>query len=163
MSVIGVLQAQDHPFYIYGEVWDMDTKQILVNSKIKAVDLEDTALVLFARIDGKGRYDLELPFDRTYKVEFHAPGYLTKHVVVDLNGVDEKRRNGDHGMNIQAALFRPLENIDYSVIEMKPYGICRLNKKGRSFEWDEEYTQEIALDLQAVLDQHTARRKEIGQ
>ncbi|MDQ3100061.1 MAG: hypothetical protein M3R08_01630 [Bacteroidota bacterium] len=154
--------AQDHPFYVYGEIWDLDTKQILINCTVLAVNVDDTTTVLKGRIDGKGRYELELPFDQSYKVQFIAPGYVTKHVLMDLNGVTVDRRNGDLGMNIQAALFKPLENIDYTLITSKPYGICRLNKKGKSFEWDEEYTTANSGGLQAVMDLHTQRSKEIG-
>lgn len=151
--------AQDHPFYVYGESWDLDTKQILINYSITATDQDDTTNVLRGRVDGKGRYDLELPFDRTYKVEFQAPGYVTKHVLIDLNGVAADKRNGDLGMNIQVALFRPIENIDYSLIGSQPYGICRINKKGRSIEWDEEYTKSHAVAFQAVMDKHMELRK----
>src|SRR5687768_3071637 len=162
LPVATCLVAQDHPYYVYGEIWDMDTKHILVNASVKAVNMGDTNIVLKGRIDDKGRYDLDLPFDHVYRVEFSAPGYVSKHVMMDLNGLDPKRRSGDLGMNIQAALFKPLENIDYSLITNKPYGMCRLNAKGRSFEWDDEYTQANTLAVQPILDLHTARWKEFG-
>lgn len=157
----GLLAAQEHPYYVYGEVWDMDTKHILVNASIRAVNAADTNIVLNGRIDGKGRYDLELPFDHVYQVEFSAPGYVTKHILMDLKGLDPKRRNGDLGMNVQAALFKPFENIDYSPISSKPYAVCRLNAKGKDFEWDDEYSFLNTQEVQPILDQHSERWKAI--
>ncbi len=155
--------AQEHPYYVYGEVWDMDTKHILVNASIKAVNESDTNIVLKGRIDGKGRYDLELPFDHVYRVEFSAPGYVTKHILMDLNGLEPKRRNGDLGMNVQAALFKPFENIDYSPISSKPYAVCRLNAKGRDFEWDDEYSFLNSQEVKPILEEHGERWKAIQQ
>ncbi len=157
-----MVSAQDHPFYVYGEVWDLDTRNILLNTTITATNVEDTTHVIEARIDSKGRYDLELPFDHTFKVEFKAPGYLSKHVLMELQGVDPKHRNGDHGMNVQAALIKPMGSVDYDPLTKKAFAICRLNKKGKSFVWDDEYNALNAEAFQAVLESHGKRRQELG-
>ena len=158
LSVL-VVPAQDHPFYMYGEIWDMDTRYILVNSSVKATNINDTAIVIWGRVDDKGRFDLELPFDHSFKVEFNAPGYISKHALVDLNGVAPNRRQGDHGMNVQAALIKPLADVDYSPFAEHAFGSCQLNSKGRSFEWDKEYSARSQAEFQPTLDQHNERRK----
>jgi hypothetical protein len=158
ICIAGMAAAQEHPFYMYGEIWDMDTRHILVNTSVKATDMDDSTRVLWGRVDGKGRFDLELPFDHVYKVEFMNPGYVSKFVLVDLNGVAPNKRRGDHGMNVQPSLMRPVPGLDYTPFAIHPFGFCRLNQKGRSFEWDKDHSPEGMAELQMVLDLHTGKR-----
>jgi hypothetical protein len=155
-------RTQGHPFYLYGEVWDLDTRILVHNAVVKAVDLEDSTKVFLGMVD-KGRYDLQLPFDRSYRVEFTGPGYIRKHVLVDLHGVEEKKRKGDHGLNMEASLMRPVAGVDYALFAQRPYSVCRLNGKGRKFELDAAYTAEHAAAFKEVLDRHAEGMKLQGQ
>ena len=147
-------QVTEQPFYLYGEVWDMDSKALLRNVLIRVVDATDTTKVIEGHSDDKGRYELGLPFDREFNVCYVHNGYLTKYISLDLHGVESNRRNGDHGMNAGIAMIRPQPQIDYTVITGRPSGICKLNGKGRKFMWDEAYSASLAKDLEATLTMH---------
>ncbi len=49
-----ILAAQNEPFYVYGELWDLDEKMILPHGSVVAVDMEDTTFVFKGLIDDKG-------------------------------------------------------------------------------------------------------------
>ncbi len=154
--------GQGHPFYVYGEIWDMDSSVPLPGATVKAIDLADTTQVIQALIDDKGRYELALPFDRSFRVEYGAPGYIGRHVVLELHGVEERRRKGDHGIDIQAPLIRPMDAVDYSIFNERPYAICRVDHKGKTFRWDEAYTLGNVKDFMSVVDKHQEARKKAG-
>ncbi len=161
LSVLS-LQAQEVPFVVFGEFWDRDSEILLPGGQVRAVDENDSTLVITTKADGKGRYLLELPFDHVFIVQYSAPGYIGRSFRFDLNGVPQKKRNGDHGIDVQAPLIRPIEGVDYSVYSEVPFGHCRLNAKGRRFEWDQEHAAANEELFRSVIEQHDSRRKELG-
>jgi hypothetical protein len=160
LSTAAFAQVTEQPFYLYGEVWDLDSKALLRNVLIRVVDVSDTTRVLEGRTDDKGRYEMGLPFDRVYTVHYIYGGYLNKFVSLDLNGVDVARRNGDHGMNVGVAMIKPLPAIDYSTITSRPFGNCKLNSKGRKFVWDEAYSLSYTEEIQPIMELHEKQYKQ---
>jgi hypothetical protein len=160
ISSVAFAQVTEQPFYLYGEVWDLDSKALLRNVLIRAVNVKDTAQVFESRTDDKGRYEMGLPFDREYTVYYIYGGYLNVFGSLDLNGVEVARRNGDHGMNVGVAMIKPLPTIDYSLITSRSFGNCRLNPKGRKFVWDEAYALAHSKEIQPIMELHEKQYKE---
>lgn len=148
------LHAQFEPVEILGTITDQDSRSIIDEGTVVATDRHDTTLRVTADLDTAGTYSMILPYDRSYRIEFTSPGYVARHVLVDLNGVAMANRRAGFGMVIDAILFKELPGVDYSVFNEEPTGICLYDKQQKTFIWDMSYIVSTKKLVQGTLEEH---------
>ena len=153
MSSLSV-HAQFEPVEIFGIVTDQDSKEIIHQGTVIATDRHDASHTITVELDSTGSYSLELPYDRSFRIEFTSPGYVARHVLVDLNNIPIGSRRAGFGMVIDAVLFKELHGIDYSLFEEEPTGICLYDKELKTLVWDMSYIVSTKKMVQSTLEEH---------
>ncbi len=146
--------AQIEPVEIFGIVTDQDTKEIIHQGTVIATDRHEASHMITVELDSTGSYSLELPYDRSFRIEFTSPGYVPRHVLVDLNNIPIDSRRAGFGMEIDAVLFKELPGIDYSIFEEEPTGICLYDKELKTLVWDMSYIVSTKKLVQGTLEEH---------
>jgi len=144
------LSAQGSTLYVYGTVKDHGSGAPFERFMVSAINMRDTADRVLARTNAKGRYELVLHGDKEYALVYSAVGMLTKHALLDLRGPDATQWKDGFGMNINMALFAPVEGVDFSVLR-EPIGKCRFNRELATFEWDVAYNEAMRLRVAEMM------------
>ena len=147
-------QAQFAPVEIFGTVTDQDSQTIIAQGKVIATDRHDTSFQITTDSDTAGSYTMTLPYDRSFRIEFTSSGYVTRHVLLDLNNIPIGSRRAGFGMEIDAVLFKELPGIDYSIFEEEPTGICLYDKELKTLVWDMSYIVSTKKMVQGTLEEH---------
>ncbi len=156
-------QAQFEPVEIFGKVTDQDSQQIISEGQVIAIDRYDTSFQISAALDTAGKYSMIVPYDHSFSIEFSSPGFVARHVLVDLNGVAMANRRAGFGMVIDAVLFKELPGVDYSLFKEEPTGICLYDKELKTFVWDMSYIVSTKKLVEAPLEQHQSVRSTTDQ
>jgi|694.fasta_scaffold35181_3 hypothetical protein len=143
--------AQDSTLYIYGSIKGYGTGKPLEAILVQAIDRRDTSVRILARTNAQGRYELLLHAGRDNAVVFQAVGYITKHVLIDLQGPTASQWKDGFAMQIDMMLFQPMDGVDMSVLK-EPVGKCRFNPRTGLFEWDRSYADSLKPRMKALTD-----------
>jgi len=146
---------------VFGVMKDMDSGKTLVEGTVKVVDMLDTTFILTRALDSGGKYALRVPYDRKLLIHFDSPGMMGKQIVLDTRGVPKGDREGGHGMNVNATCIMPMLGVDYQLVE-HPFAIARFDATNGSFAWDMRYVEEQKAAQLKLLEEHRAKRKELG-
>lgn len=158
-SVFG--QGRELTFRLHGTTTDADGGKAIAEVWVAATDTLDTSYVVNAQGDRKGKYEMELPYERVYRVKFVKEGHVTKQVIIDLHGSSEKERTAGFTMDLEMVLFQRREGVDYGLLDA-PIAICRYDPRRTEFAWDATYTRSIKPLLQALSARHRAEVKRSG-
>lgn len=151
-------QGRELAFNLHGTTTDFDSGKPIAEVWVAATDTLDRTYVVNAEGDRKGKYEMELPYERVYRVTFSKNGHVTKQVVIDLHGSSEKERTAGFTMDLEMVLFERLDGVDYGICD-EPIAVCRYDARKTEFVWDAAYTKWMKPKLQALVAQHTAQRK----
>ena len=94
------------------------------------------------------KFDIQLEYFHTYKIQFSAEGYTSKILVLDLLTDVPETIDSEQILDITVKLkeaFTGLENI-----LTKPIAIASFNKETNSIEFDYEYTQTVQHEIKIL-------------
>lgn len=101
--------------------------------------------------DGRGTYEMKMPFDKVFRVTYTAEGKVGKIVEIDPRTVPEKVRKQGFVSWTDITLFDPVPGADLSFLD-QPIGKAAYNAKSGTLEWDMEYSRPIMERLNAILE-----------
>lgn len=153
-------QGRELAFKLHGTTTDFDGGGPIAEVWVAATDTLDADYVINAQGDRKGRYEMELPYERVYRVTFTKEGHVTKQVIIDLHGSSEKERTAGFTMDLEMVLFERLEGVDYTVCDA-PIAVCRYDPRKTEFAWDAAFTRVVKPRLQALSTKHAAQRRSV--
>ena len=150
-------QAQHDVMRFRGSAVSWEKDSALRELTITAVDTADATRVF--RCSGGDACRLKLPLDRGYRVEYSAPGYVPKHVLLNLAGPSIKQRKWGYDLRLRLVLMPRVKDVDYTVCE-RPMGLLQFEPGPNQFTWDERYL----VDLEAYLEtMHNAYERALGR
>lgn len=151
------MQAQHDVMRFRGSAVSWEKDSALRELTITAVDTADATRVF--RCTGGDACRLKLPLDRGYRVEYSAPGYVPKHVLLNLAGPSIKQRKWGYDLRLRLVLMPRVKDVDYTVCE-RPMGLLQFEPGPNQFTWDERYL----VDLEAYLEtMHNAYERALGR
>lgn len=125
---------------VFGKVKDLLTSVVIPVFEARAVAVDDREHVLVAVMLGDGKYEFFITEERTYRITYSAPGYISKSVEIAVAGPTAAEWRGGFGMNVDITL--PPEHAGYSPSLFKePMGKCSYRADSLRYEWDLEYTR----------------------
>lgn len=103
------------------------------------------------RANGKYAFDLDRGW--RYAVYFSRKGMVTKHVVIDTQGIPPYPEVPFYEMDLQMTLFPWVEGLDLSPFE-SPLGEAAYSAAGRNMSWDTPYTEKARPVLSRTMDEY---------
>lgn len=82
----------------------------------RCIVYKDDEIYVAFNSNEKGEYVFNLPIGNEYTLEFGGENYVNKRVILDVRGCLPKKRK-EHIVEMDMALFRPVEGIDYADME----------------------------------------------
>ena len=151
------MQAQHDVMRFRGSAVSWEKDSTLRELTITAVDTADATRVFHCT--GGDACRLKLPLDRGYRVEYSAPGYVPKHVLLNLAGPSIKQRKWGYDLRLRLVLMPRVKDVDYAVCE-RPMGLLQFEPGPNQFTWDERYL----VDLESYLEtMHNAYERALGR
>lgn len=155
LAVSAMAQERELAFKLHGTTTDHDTGRPIAQVWVAATDTLDPTYVVNAQADRKGKYEMELPYERTYRVVFSKEGHVPKQVLMDLHGAGEKERTAGFTMDLEMVLFLRSDQVDYTDGE-PPVAICRYDPRKTAFTWDAAYSKAVKARLADLAARHKA-------
>ncbi len=118
---------------IYGVMDDYHTKRPIKSGNVTISNEKNEVRMI--PVDSMGGWIDLIPCDHIYKIKFTAPGYVTKHIVIDARSIPLEDQLGGFSMDIDITLFTAIDGVDYEILE-KPVGISRYDPYTYSIAWD---------------------------
>ena len=158
VALLGLkMQAQHDVMRFRGSAVSWEKDSTLRELTVTAVDTADATRVF--RCTGGDACRLKLPLDRGYRVEYSAPGYVPKHVLLNLAGPSIKQRKWGYDLRLRLVLMPRVKDVDYAVCE-RPMGLLQFEPGPNQFTWDERYL----VDLESYLEtMHNAYERALGR
>ncbi|MFQ5335632.1 MAG: carboxypeptidase-like regulatory domain-containing protein, partial [Flavobacteriales bacterium] len=133
-----------------------DGKLKLSGATIKI--MQNGQQVKSATTAGNGKFIIDVPLGKNYKVVFSKPGYVSKRLAIDATSVPENQWLDKHGFPMEVSLFEKMEGLDVSILK-NPIGRIAYNKKDGYFDYDEAYTRMIQDKLAKLKKELAAKLK----
>ncbi|HEY0976086.1 MAG TPA: hypothetical protein VGE21_01340 [Flavobacteriales bacterium] len=153
-----MLYAQKDNVYIYGSVQDHISGKKVKDFHVTARDTADTTFVIHAMIKGRDEFNVNLPYDRVYRLEFDREGYVQKHALLNLNIPDIQARKEGFGMRLVMNLVPWVEGVDYALCEL-PFGKAQYDPCAKDMRWDEAYSQGLRPAYKTLAEAIEVSRK----
>lgn len=125
---------------------------------VTATDTVNGAHVVTSTCSARGKCRLRLPLDRVHRLELSGTDHVPKHVILDLNGPDQKQRKWGYSMRFALKLMPRIDSVDYSICE-RSLGNSHFNKKENQFTWDERYTHELTPYYETMQNAYEERKR----
>jgi tetratricopeptide (TPR) repeat protein len=151
------VSGQGDDISIYGVVRDHSD-----NKKIANVDIfvyEDGKKIFDRKTNLNGKYEFVLDFNRTYKIVYNYPNYVSKYLTIDATDIPEKDRIGGFEMNIDMTLFEEIDGLDVSILE-EPIGKANFDNKRGEMSWDMAYTDMMQKKIKDLMRRHDEKLEE---
>lgn len=142
---------------IYGVVRDHSD-----NKKIPNVDIvvfENGKKLFTKKTNLNGKYDFVLEFNKTYKIEYIYPYYVTKYLTINATDVPDIDRIGGFEMNIDMTLFKEIEGLDVSLLK-DPIGKAQFDASKGEMAWDMAYTNMMQRKIRELMRKHDVKIQE---
>ncbi len=136
----------------------MDSMKRLAEVSVTATDTLAPAFVQRAAVRGNGKFSIDLPLARVYRIVFEAPEHVAKHVIVDARGIPEKESKDGFGMNIMMTLCTYYAGLDYSLME-RPIGVARYDPGTTEVIWDVTSNDDLSDLYRTFNEQYEAAKK----
>ncbi len=109
--------------------------------------------------DGKGEYKTVLEYDKTYTITFSKPGFVSKTITMNTNGVPDLKRQKVPDMVAEITLFKPSECIKTDMLN-QPIGRAVYFANKNVMDWDMEYSMPKLEKLNKMLDKCVKEQEE---
>lgn len=138
------------------------------NIKEEKEKLEGVSVTIFkneqfitkAVTESNGKFRFQLDYDSDYLLEFSKPGFVTKKVSVNSEGVPPEDQEFGHEFGgWDLSLFRTVEGSDVSKFE-KPFVKISYNPDINKFEYDVEYTLLVKEEFEQIQKDFEKNKKE---
>ena len=142
---------------IYGVVRDHSD-----NKKIPNVDIivfENGKRAFSKKTNLNGKYDFVLEFNKSYKIEYIYPYYVTKYLTINAKDVPDIDRIGGFEMNIDMTLFKEIEGLDVSLLK-DPIGKAQFDASKGEMAWDMAYTNMMQRRIRELMRKHDEKIQE---
>ena len=142
---------------IYGVVRDHSD-----NKKIPNVDIivfENGKRAFSKKTNLNGKYDFVLEFNKSYKIEYIYPYYVTKYLTINATDVPDIDRIGGFEMNIDMTLFKEIEGLDVSILK-DPIGKAQFDAGKGEMAWDMAYTNMMQRRIRELMRKHDEKIQE---
>lgn len=136
---------------IYGVVRDHSEKNKIANVTI--VVFENDKKIFERKSNLAGKYEFVLEYDKSYRIEYNYPNYVSKYLTIDVRDIPEEDRIGGFEMNIDMTLFREIEGLDVSLLE-NPIGKAQFDAKRNEIAWDFAYTEQMQKKILELMREH---------
>lgn len=137
------VHAQQHnDVYVWGVVNGLNKKPVKAAINVVARDTNDLSTQIVATVQKKAGYELSLPLGRVYRLDFDAPGFVQKHVIIDLLSPTVPTGDGGYGMRIDPWMFPRIDGLDYTLC-LNPIAIGRYSSGPDQVLMDMQYTESI--------------------
>ncbi len=117
--------------------------------------------VRILKVDSMGGWIDLIPCDHLYKIEFSAPGYVSKHVIIDARSIPLEEQLGGFSMDIDITLFREIQGIDFSLLE-KPVGISKYDPYVYAMAWDANQVKRMQDEIKRLMKSYDKAFKDSG-
>lgn len=157
LASAGALRAQAAPddVLVYGTV-----KHYVTSVPIKGawvVVQRDGVKVAQLVTDSLGRYEVHLDYDHAYTLFYLDAGKVSKHVLIDLQGIPPPVRAGGHGMNVDVTLFPAYPCLEVPELE-RPIGMARYDPADSLISWDIAYTTQVRQAISRSMQRYDSLR-----
>lgn len=144
---------------VYGTVKDYLNGEPLASFTMHAFDVDDPAHVLNAQVGAKGKYELAITEERTYRIVYAAEGYIRKQVQVAVKGPTAEEWVGGFGMQVDISLLPERPGYAEALGEAV-FGKARYDAAAGVYAWDIAYTEAIREQQQETM---RAYDKDVGK
>jgi hypothetical protein len=122
------------------------------------INRDDEELYCAFKTDSKGEYEFNLPVGHRYELLYGGEDFVNKKVIIDATDTPEVRRG--HTVKMNMSLFRPIEQVDYSVLE-NPLAEFKYDKMSKSLSPDMIQVEDMLFAIDKVYrkSEKAARKK----
>jgi hypothetical protein len=149
LSFVGLGQSR---FVLYGAVTndDMNRREgdVTVNVTHNGNNVTSTMT------SNSGKFKLNLDYGKKYKIEFSKGGLVTRHVMIDLVGINEEDLPaGDLSTGVGNDLVRPCSWSRHVLFCAEPTTTFTVNMKKAAIELDKKQEATAKMKVTAMLEQ----------
>lgn len=146
--VFNQLNAQE--FVFEGVISDLDAGNlsgVTISAKSNGTEISKVTS------DGQGKYRISLPINKSYKVFFSKPGYVSKMMTIDANGINEEDLpiGGEIMPPVNLDLFTERPGADFSFMKSMPIVDWVYLPKKFKMAWDENQYFEAKERIEEAL------------
>lgn len=153
--------AQHDILRVAGEIKDVDTRKAMNGAVVSATDTLMPTFVRLAKVKRNGKFTVDLPLDRVYRIVFDASGHAHKHVILDTRNIPSSERKTGYGMQIK--IFLPLlyPTLDYSLLDL-PLGVARYEPDSKGINWQQAVSDALRERYEVFNKQYEVAKKAAG-
>jgi len=142
------LNAQE--FVFEGVISDLDAGSlsgVTISAKSNGTEISKVTS------DGQGKYRISLPINKNYKVFYSKPGYVSKMMTIDANGINEEDLpiGGEIMPPVNLDLFTERPGADFSFMKSMPIVDWVYLPKKFKMAWDENQYYEAKERIEEAL------------
>ena len=143
---------------VMGSIKKEETKKRMEGATITVKRNGSVFKTLSSPSDGK--FQISLPPDATYVIEFSKPGHVSKRIELSTKHVppDDAKYGFDFPMEMN--LFEEIDGLDVSVLN-QPIAKVAFNPATGYMDYDPAYTKSIKKELERLKEELAARLKEL--
>lgn len=145
---------------LFGVMADYHSKRPVKSGKVTISNEKNEVRMI--PVDSVGGWIDLLPCDHLYKIQFTAPGYVTKHIVIDARSIPLEDQLGGFSMDVDITLFKAIDGVDYEILE-KPVGISRYDPYTYSIAWDPNQVGRMQDKLKKLMKAYDKHWKELAK
>ncbi len=153
--------AQRDVLQVFGVLTDFDAGKGMKGAAVIATDTLAPASVLHAKVKSNGKFTVDLPLGRVYRVVFEAPDHAAKNVVIDTQGIPQVYSKDGFGMELKIPLPRIYPSMDYSILN-QPIGIARYDATQTEIVWDSAHIAEVRKLYEGFQERYEAAKAAAG-
>ncbi|HEY0978345.1 MAG TPA: carboxypeptidase-like regulatory domain-containing protein [Flavobacteriales bacterium] len=156
LLVAVVSPAQRCVVRLSGVVTEHFTGDPLRNAVVRVLKAGNPVAEVVTR--NNGRYAFELDRGWRYTVYYSRKGMVTKHVVIDTQGIPPYPDVPFYEMDVQMTLFGWIADFDLSAFD-QALGEAAYAPGLRNMSWDVPYTEELRPELSRVMTEYEKTAK----
>jgi hypothetical protein len=149
LSLVGLGQSR---FVLYGAVTNDDMNRR--EGDVSVTVTHNGNNVTSTMTSNSGKFKVNLDYGKKYKVEFSKAGLVTRHVIIDLVGINEEDLPaGDLAQELEMTLYAPVPGVDMTFFATDPTTTFSVNMKKAAIEMDKKQEASTKTKVTAMLEQ----------
>jgi hypothetical protein len=140
---------EDH-FVLEGKIFDFNIQQTSDQpaKEVQIIIYQDREIYVAFYSSAEGTYEFRLPIGHEYDIWFGGTTYVNKKVYVDSREL--RKRKGGYELQLDIALFRPLEGVEFPMLN-DAYVKIGWDNDYKQFVPDMTYTESRAKELEKIF------------
>jgi epidermal growth factor receptor substrate 15 len=149
LSLVGLGQSR---FVLYGAVTNDDMNRR--EGDVSVTVTHNGNNVTSTMTSNSGKFKVNLDYGKKYKVEFSKAGLVTRHILIDLVGINEEDLPaGDLAQELEMTLYAPVPGVDMTFFATDPTTTFSVNMKKAAIEMDKKQEANTKTKVTAMLEQ----------